>query len=213
MRLHVRRRAAGLGLSVVALMSVGCVTTQQARYVYQDGEFGVIGIPENTDRWPTFYRRQAETLMAAHFPEGHEIVRAEEVAAGSRTRTQQGSHTAEVSPQLPLALIQAIKLGGTSSTSLADTTTLKEARIIYHRRRAPGAEATAFAAEPELAPKPYLDPNAAERAKSELAANGANAEKPEPPAKPGSGSTPHTVARPTPDAPAAASKSTPATPG
>ena len=87
-----------LALVLVAAAS-GCVQTQGVRYVYQDTDFGVVGMPENTDRWPTHYRRQGEKLMAAHFPEGHEIVRAEEVIEGERTRKLEGSSSAELSPQ------------------------------------------------------------------------------------------------------------------
>ena len=42
--------------------------------MYQDGEFGVIGIPRNTFTEKTDYRAQAELLMNRHFPEGFEIV-------------------------------------------------------------------------------------------------------------------------------------------
>ncbi len=68
----------GLGLS-------GCGELPVARYVYQDGEFGVVAIPVNTSLDRVNYRAQAEELMARHFPEGYEIVRAEEVNEGERT--------------------------------------------------------------------------------------------------------------------------------
>jgi hypothetical protein len=87
-------------VSVVALFlalgTMGCASTEQARYVYQDGQFGVVGIPENTDHWPSFYRERADALMKQHFPTGYEIVRAEEVDAGSRTLTVNGTNTAEL---------------------------------------------------------------------------------------------------------------------
>ena len=77
-----------LALFLAAALS-GCAHNQDVRYVYQDSDFGVVGMPENTNCWPTHYRRRGEKLMAAHFPEGHEIVRAEEVIEGeahSRSR-------------------------------------------------------------------------------------------------------------------------------
>ena len=40
-----------LGLLLLAAFS-GCSTTHEVRYVYQDGDFGVVGLPENTDEWP-----------------------------------------------------------------------------------------------------------------------------------------------------------------
>src|SRR5437764_1002735 len=62
----------------------GCMSQPDARYIYQDGEFGVIGIPQNSPFGKKDYRKQAEELMLRHFPEGHEIVRAEEVVEGQR---------------------------------------------------------------------------------------------------------------------------------
>jgi hypothetical protein len=75
---------------------MGCASTEQARYVYQDREFGVVGIPANTDRWPNHYRTQADRLMQRHFPEGHEIVRAEEVVEEHRRAS---ARTADRPPQ------------------------------------------------------------------------------------------------------------------
>lgn len=152
------------GLLLVSALS-GCAGIEPARYVYQDGEFGVVGIPENTDRWPHHYRRQAEALMASHFPEGHEIVRAEEVVEGSRTLKVEGTRTAELAPQLPTELLKVAKLGRTASRSQSDTLDIKECRIIYRRAARP-AFAETFAEAPELSPRQYIDPNAAERSKA-----------------------------------------------
>ncbi len=77
-------------LILVALWSsiwaaAGCQSVPDARYVYQDGEFGVIGIPRNSPYGRKDYNLQARELMTRHFPEGYEIVRAEEVVEGERT--------------------------------------------------------------------------------------------------------------------------------
>jgi hypothetical protein len=178
-----------LGSIVAALVLVpGCATTQNVRYVYQDRDFGVIGMPENTDEWPTRYRRQAERLMEQHFPEGHEIVRAEEVVEGSRLLKTEGSKTAELAPQLPSELLKVVKLGGSASRSQSDTLKIKECRIIYRRvprvessssedwgpakprprlgNRLARAEQTEFADQAAITPAQYLDPNDAERRKA-----------------------------------------------
>ena len=97
--------------ALLALLTSGCATTQSVRYVYQDRDFGVIGMPENTNRWPTYFRRKAEKMMGDQFPEGYEIVRAEEVTEGSRTLTIAGSKTAEINPQIPAELLKIAKLG------------------------------------------------------------------------------------------------------
>ena len=151
-------------LAILLLVShgVGCASSQGVRYVYQDGNFGVVGLPENTDRWPTHYRHKAEKLMEEHFPDGHEIVRAEEVVEGERTSKVEGSRTAEVSPQSPSAIVSVAKLGRTSSRSTADTTKIKECRIIYRRIGSPEVP-TGFAAAADPTPTQYIDPNAIER--------------------------------------------------
>jgi hypothetical protein len=71
---------------VLGVALTGCASKHSVRYVYQDRDFGVIGMPENTDFWPNHYRRQGEKLMKAHFNEGYEIVRAEEVIEGEHAQ-------------------------------------------------------------------------------------------------------------------------------
>jgi hypothetical protein len=160
------RPSLGMSFAALALASApGCATTQGVRYVYQDGQFGVVGIPENTDRWPTHYRRQAEQLMAAHFPEGHEIVRAEEVVEGSRTLTLKGTNTLELTPQLPPDLFKVGTLGRSASRSQADSLKIKECRIVYRRSPHPAPEAE-FSDLATLTPTRYVDPNAPDQRKA-----------------------------------------------
>ncbi len=142
----------------------GCASSQGVRYVYQDGNFGVVGMPENTDRWPSHYRHKAEKLMEEHFPDGHEIVRAEEVVEGERTLKVEGSQDRRGRAATATSIISVGKLGRTSSRSLADTTKIKECRIIYRRIGSPEVP-TGFAAAADPTPKQYVDPNAAERHK------------------------------------------------
>jgi hypothetical protein len=151
-----------LALFLVAALN-GCGETQGVRYVYQDSEFGVIGMPENTDRWPTHYRRQGEKLMDAHFPGGHEIVRAEEVIEGERTLKVEGSKSAEVSPQISKSLMRVGKLGRSASRSQAETVKVKECRILY--TRANSAKPKGYSQATALTPTFYVDPNALERRK------------------------------------------------
>lgn len=148
-------------LATLAALGPGCATSQPVRYVYQDHEFGVIGMPENSNRWPTHYRRRAEVMMKTHFPEGHEIVRAEEVVEGTRTLTVQGTNTAEVLPALPTALLSVGRLRRSSSRSQADRLKLKECRIIY-RRVGPPDEPGVYAPVATLTPTRYRDPNESE---------------------------------------------------
>jgi hypothetical protein len=148
-----------------ACLSGGCAASQGVRYVYQDGDYGVVGMPENSDAWPTFYRSRAEKLMDAHFPDGHEIVRAEEVVEGERTRTLEDSKSAEVSPQLPAPLLKVARIGRSESVTQADTLKLKECRIVYRRTGDPD-KAKGYASASGLNPAQYIDPNELERRKS-----------------------------------------------
>jgi hypothetical protein len=156
----------GVCLWVVCLLEPGCATTSDVRYVYQDAQFGVVAIPRNAPNGPERYREQAEALMAQHFPDGYEIVRAEEVVAGSRTLTVGKSGTTELAPQVTPHLLALLKVGGTMTRSQADTLALRECRIIYKKAdpRAPAAPGH-FAAEPSLSPACYHDPNADAKAK------------------------------------------------
>ncbi len=149
-------------VGLFGLLATGCVAPGQARYVYQDGQYGVVGIPENTDEWPTHYRVQAETLMSNHFPEGYEIVRAEEVDSGTRTLTVNGSNTAEIDAGGGISLIKLAKIGRTSSKVQADNLKIKECRIVYKKVGAKDPE-FGFAESATLGPEPYLDPNAEAR--------------------------------------------------
>jgi hypothetical protein len=162
-------------IAMLALLSSGCATTQSVRYVYQDGNFGVIGMPENTNRWPTYYHHKAEKLMAEHFPEGYEIVRAEEVTEGSRTLKVDRSKSAEVSPEIPAEILKIAKFGRTTSRSQADTVKIKECRMIYRHSTRSGEKQ--FSADFECTPTRYIDPNEAERKKPEAAGHGIVAAK------------------------------------
>jgi hypothetical protein len=149
---------------VSALFLSGCIHTHEVRYVYQDRDFGVVGMPENTDCWPTHYLRKGEKLMNAHFPEGHEIVRAEEVIEGERTLKVEGSNSAEVSPQISNSLVKVLKLRHSASRTEAETVKVKECRIIY--RRSGAAKPKGYAEPATITPTAYVDPNAPERRKA-----------------------------------------------
>lgn len=156
------RRAAtlGQGLLVLGLAAfasvapVGCVGVGDARYVYQDGQFGVVGIPSNTAVWPHDYRAQAEELMRAHFPEGYAIVRAEEVVEGSRTLVLDGKTTAEVAPCLPSPLGRLATLGRTNGRTQSDSLKIKECRVLY-KKASETDTPEGFAAVPDLDPLRY----------------------------------------------------------
>jgi hypothetical protein len=177
------RIAIVLGLLDLALS--GCASTSDARYVYQDGEFGVVAIPRNTSDGPNHYRQQAAALMAQHFPEGYEIVRAEEVVEGSRTLTVGKTGSTEITPQVTPHVLALLKVGGSMTRSQADTLALRECRIIY-RKADPHSAAAAgdFAPEPSQTPTCYLDPNTEAKRQEKEPVKAAHANTEGPPTRP-----------------------------
>jgi len=160
----------------------GCAKTIVARYVYQDGEFGVVGIPVNTYQQNMGFRDQAEELMTRHFPEGYEIVRAEEVNEGERLLNLGKKTEVETEPKLT-ALNQVFKLGKldrTTSYEEKDKLQVRECRIIYKRKPVHSTGRSGqFAAVSSLAPPFYIDPNevARRQLKEELLAKASAASK------------------------------------
>ena len=172
-------RAMCLGL--LALPTSGCMKPIVARYVYQDHDFGVVAIPINTYLGKVSFRDEAEELMARHFPDGYEIVRAEEVNEGERTLDVGRKTEFETEPNLT-ALNQMIKLGKldqTTSFEQKDKIQVRECRIIYKRRPANAPASTGrFASMTSLNPRLYLDPNEmVRRQNAEMSAKSALAMK------------------------------------
>jgi hypothetical protein len=157
---HAIRRAVSLGCLWLAVS--GCSTPMVARYIYQDGEFGVVGIPVNNYQRKVDFRAQAEALMARHFPKGYEIVRAEEVNEGERIRDVGRKTELETEPAVAV-LNQMIRLGSlnrTTSFAEKDKLQVRECRIIYKKKsiHTPGRTGQ-FAVVTSLAPPLYIDPN------------------------------------------------------
>ena len=163
------RRGTLIPIVGACLAAAGCTSVPDARYVYQDGHFGVIGVPQNTRFGRKDYLLQAHELMARHFPDGYEIVRAEEVVEGERSLNSGRKTEIQTEPSLK-ALDQMIKLGKlaeTKSVETKDSIPILESRIIYKRRKAgdpPGANG--FSALASTIPEFYLDPNEMTRCKS-----------------------------------------------
>lgn len=152
--------------ATIGLSAAGCMSQPEARYVYQDGEFGVIGIPRNSPFGKKNYLKQAQDLMERHFPSGYEIVRAEEVVEGERV-LDQGRKTEIVTEPTLKGLDQMIRLGKldrVTSLQQKDQIPILESRIIY-KRKTPNTKAGAngFSALASITPKYYIDPNDAAR--------------------------------------------------
>jgi hypothetical protein len=149
-------------LATLCISGSGCMSSPDARYVYQDGQYGVIGIPRNTSLGKKDFRAQAHELMTKHFPEGYEIVRAEEVVEGERTLDSARKVELDTEPGVA-ALNQMIKIGKLAkveSMDQKDSLKITESRIIYRRKPdGPTTGRDGFASMTSLSPELYIDPN------------------------------------------------------
>ena len=163
MRRSIKLLLPAIGLGFFMLSLQGCMRPIVVRYVYQDHEFGVVAIPMNTYLGKASFRDEADALMARHFPDGYEIVRAEEVNEGERTLDVGRKTQFETEPNFT-ALNQMIKLGKldqTTSFEQKDKIMVRECRIIYKRKSATarGVPSGEFTALTSLNPRFYIDPN------------------------------------------------------
>ena len=157
-----RNTIATMVLGWLGFAGLGCTSAPVARYVYQDGTYGVIGIPRNSPLGKTNFLEEAHLLMTQHFPQGYEIVRAEEVVEGERILDTAIKKELEGDPGV-LALNQMLRVGKfarSSSLDQKDTIHITESRIIY-KRKDPDKPSSlpGFASSAKLTPEFYLDPN------------------------------------------------------
>lgn len=144
---------ASLGLLTVCLLSLaGCET---ARYVSKNANEGIIAMSADTEK----NRKKAERMMAAHFPDGYEIVHEYEEKVGSTTyenvRTDSGPNSylagyvdakrEEKGPVTEARPWYGAAMLGRSRHTRAETTTLDktEWRIRYRRKQSPVKQAGA----------------------------------------------------------------------
>jgi hypothetical protein len=120
-----------LGVAVAMGSLSGCASP--ARYVERTGDTGVVAIPNNTDSWPNYNRREAMALIQKHVGGNFEIVEEREVATGKKTFNDQQVNNEQTwntaNPLLP-ANRQTVQ----NTTTTQDVT---EYRIAYRRKAAP----------------------------------------------------------------------------
>lgn len=153
-------RAATLALLIGA---AGCSQNREARYVYRDGNYGVIGIARDTKA----ARREADRLMTRHFPDGFDVVREEEIETGSRKADQLTKRNSSIKPGAGMSQF-LIGVGGASAeneSKFVDDVKLHEVRIIYRNRQSGSQEG--FTATASITPEMYSDPNRKSRAVGE----------------------------------------------
>lgn len=119
-----------LGLLVIALALASSTGCQSARYVLREPAQGVVAIPDNSNSWPSYNRKNAEKLMQEHFPEGYVVDREEEAVVGQTTNFSENSNGSII----PVGKKPMIGIGIGSTSGTATTVNATEYRLYYHRR-------------------------------------------------------------------------------
>src|SRR5262249_17477636 len=101
-------------------------------YVEKRADAGIIAIPNNTDVWPNYNRREALALIQKHVGPNYEILEEREVVVGQSTRNDQQVNT-EQTVNRTIPFLPAHKQTISNTTTQHDIT---EWRIVY--RRVPG---------------------------------------------------------------------------
>ena len=151
-----------VSLGGLFLAASGCYTPMVARYIYQDGEYGVVGIPVNNYQKRLDFRAQAEGLMAATFRKATRSSVPRRLMKESGSGTWAGRRKSTTEPAVAV-LNQIIRLGTlnrTTSFAEKDKLQVRECRIIYKKKsvHTPGRTGQ-FASATSLAPPLYIDPN------------------------------------------------------
>lgn len=151
----MRRKTLPLASFAILCGSVGCTQSREAHYAYRDGNYGVVKIANDTKS----SRRQAQKLMAQHFPDGYEIIREEEIETGSRKADQRSKRNTSIKPGAGMSQFM-VGMGDSSAESestFVDEVKLHEVRILYRNRKAQGQ--AGFASVASITPEMYNDPN------------------------------------------------------
>jgi hypothetical protein len=122
----------------VLLGLCGCC---QARLVRSDSYGGVVAIPDNSNTWPTYNRKNAEELMMQKCPQGYRIEEESEFVTGQlrSTHTEGNQHS---------VAYQVLGVGNVDTTE--DVRDLTEWRIRFRAKDAPPVAQTTSAPPAEL---------------------------------------------------------------
>lgn len=124
-----------LFLFVAILLAAGCAGP--ARYVTKQGTEGVVSVPDDSNRWPHYYRNQAVELIEKHVGQDYEIVKEEQAVTGQVTHNDQHVEREEHPNIIPWMATETQRVKNT-----ATTTDVTEWRITYRKRNGPTTAAS-----------------------------------------------------------------------
>lgn len=171
------RATSNVILILTVALTAGCSTSRDLRVVYRDGSGGVIGLPQNTNRWPHFYRGRADRLMAEHFPDdGYLVVREVEVNSGEKLVFEGSSKSGETGTLL-LGGVTIPSIKGTRSHGEQSSKKITETHIFYVKNDpASRLESGEFARSNTYTPAAYGGP-LSERLLARIEEGGLDAEQ------------------------------------
>ncbi len=120
-------------LLLFVLGSVGCASS--ARTVLRDHDSGVVAVPDDTDRLPSYHRSHAIDLIRDHVGNQYEIVKEEEYVLGPIvTNETQFSRRSILNWLAPWRAAETA-----TSTNTSSTRNTTEYRLHYQRVASPNA--------------------------------------------------------------------------
>lgn len=129
------RQSILIAFPFAVLFAVGCAGP--ARYVTKQGAEGVVSVPDDSNRWPHYYRNQAVDLIQKHVGGDYEIVKEEQVVTGQVTKNDQHIDREEQPHIIPWMAKETQRVQNT-----ATTTDVTEWRITYRKRTGPSVGAS-----------------------------------------------------------------------
>jgi hypothetical protein len=168
-----------VAVALVGLLSLaiaGCHPA--ASWVYRDGEYGVIRVPEGTAR----YEAEAVFLARQAYPGGVALVRVEEVPVGElkleNTLKKDSEIDGSIASPIDLVKIQGLKVQSQRSFDAQETTKKVEIRYVFRNleHSVPSLAGVPHDHDPTAVLSMYSDPLLGKRPKdlTNLAANAAN---------------------------------------
>ena len=137
-------RATTVGIFVTGmLLLTGCTS---ARFLSLDADHGIVAIPNNTNSWPTNYRRSADELLRERFPQGVVIDHEEETVVRQDVTVDRSGNGDSL-------LFKVFGIGSESRTE--HTNNITEWHIYFHTKDAP---APAALVKPTLGTGPPMPP-------------------------------------------------------
>ena len=83
----------GITFALLGVLAAAGGCAVPAQYVEKRGDSGTVAVPDNTNYWPNYNRREALALIQQHVGPNYEIIDERKVVTGQSTRNEQQTNT------------------------------------------------------------------------------------------------------------------------